>query len=185
MKASSVLRDVLKRDRQKYYVVTGAYNLLWGHPNLRRSLEKRLRQLGTKRREFVEDVRDEFYGFRDEGKVQAIGMSCHDREFAGQLVSEGALDVLVARYNAAHRGAEEDIFPFTATRWTYLLRRPRTWPNNGRVPTAGECYRFVLSNSNVNVCLAAFRQGPLADDDIRFMREFGDAVHRATQRGFR
>ena len=26
---TSVLRDVLRRDRQKHYVVTGAYNLLW------------------------------------------------------------------------------------------------------------------------------------------------------------
>ena len=54
------------------------------------------------------------------------------------------------------------------------------------------CYRFVLSNPHVDVCLkapsnlkqleenlAAIRQGPLAEDEMQFMREFGDAVHRS------
>jgi aryl-alcohol dehydrogenase-like predicted oxidoreductase len=53
------------------------------------------------------------------------------------------------------------------------------------------CYRFVLSNPQVNVCLtaprnmkqleeniAAVRQGPLPEDEMAFMREFGDAVYR-------
>jgi hypothetical protein len=53
-------------------VATGPYNLIWGHTDVRRTLEKRLKQ----------------------------------------------------------------------TRWTALLRRPRGWPKNERVPTAGECYRF-------------------------------------------
>ena len=42
-----VLRDALKKDREKYIVTTGAYNLLVGYPNLERTLEKRLRQLRT------------------------------------------------------------------------------------------------------------------------------------------
>jgi aryl-alcohol dehydrogenase-like predicted oxidoreductase len=106
------------------------------------------------------------------------------------------------RYNAAHRGAEQEIFPYlslhnpgvisyTATRWTALLRRPRGWPAEGRLPSAAMCYRFVLSNPHVDVCLAApsnptqleenlaaLRQGPLDEEEMRFMREFGDAVHR-------
>jgi aryl-alcohol dehydrogenase-like predicted oxidoreductase len=106
------------------------------------------------------------------------------------------------RYNAAHRGAERDIFPhlaahnpgvisYTATRWSYLLRRPRGWPKDGRVPTAGECYRFVLSEPRVHTVLtaprnerevreniAAVRKGPLDEGDMRFMRDFGDVVHR-------
>jgi predicted aldo/keto reductase-like oxidoreductase len=51
-------------------------------------------------------------------------------------------------------------------------------------------YRFVLSNPHVHVCLtapsnvrqleedlAAVRQGPLSEEEMQFMREFGDAVH--------
>jgi aryl-alcohol dehydrogenase-like predicted oxidoreductase len=209
-----VLRDVLKSNREKYVVATGAYNYLWAHQNLRRTLEKRLRQLRTdyidvfqflgviRRKEFTQQVRDEIQALREDPRVRAIGFSCHDRKYAGELAAQGALDVLMIRYNAAHRGAEQEIFPhlaahnpglvsYTATRWTALLRRPRGWPKEGPVPTAGMCYRFVLSNPNVHVCmtapsnlrqlednLAAIRQGPLSEEEMRFMREFGDAVHR-------
>ena len=56
--------------------------------------------------------------------------------------------MLMVRYNAAHPGAEQDIFPhvdrqstalisYTATRWRKLLKRPRGW--TGDVPTAADC----------------------------------------------
>lgn len=40
------------------------------------------------------------------------------------------------------------------------------------------CCRFVLSNPHVDVCLTAVRQGPLAEEEMEFMREFGEAVYR-------
>ncbi len=210
----STLRDVFRRDRERFLIATGAYNYIWGHSNLRKTLEKRLRQFRTdyldvflflgvmKEKQFPLRLRDEMVRLREEGKVRAIGMSCHDRLFAGRLAEEGLLDVLMIRYNAAHRGAEQDIFPhlsthrpgivgYTATRWTYLLRRPKTWPAGQPVPSAGLCYRFVLSNPNVHVCLTAPRSekelaenlraleaGPLSADESRLMIRFGDAVHQ-------
>lgn len=210
---TGVLRDLPPNQRQQLVYVTGAYNLLRWHPNLRRSLEKRLRQLRTDyidcflflgvmgKEKFLDGVLEELQRFREEGKVLATGVSIHARKLAGSLAARGALQALMMRYNAAHRGAEQDIFPhvaahrpavisYTATRWTYLLRRPRGWPKGGRIPTASECYRFVLSNPHVDVCLtapknakefrqnlAALRAGPLGEDDLRFMRDFGDAVH--------
>jgi aryl-alcohol dehydrogenase-like predicted oxidoreductase len=52
------------------------------------------------------------------------------------------------------------------------------------------CYRFVLSNPNVDVCLtsptnlkqleeniSSLRLGPLSEEDMEFMRKFGDVVH--------
>lgn len=213
-----VMRDVLKRNRERYVVATGAYNFVFGYFNLRRTLEKRLRQLRTdyidvflflgvlREKEFPEKVREELYRFKEEGKVRCIGLSTHNRKLAGKLAADGAVDVLMIRYNAAHRGAEQDIFPYldeydpgivgyTATRWRYLLRRPRNWPKDGRVPTAGLCYRFVLSNPKVHVCLTApsnmkqleenidsLRQGPLCEEDMDFMRKFGDAVYHSQKR---
>jgi aryl-alcohol dehydrogenase-like predicted oxidoreductase len=209
----SVMRDILKKDRGRYVVATGAYNFVLWHSNLRRSLEKRLRQLRTdyidvflflgvlREKEFPEKVREELYRFKEEGKVRAIGLSTHNRKFAGKLAAEGAVDVLMIRYNAAHRGAEQEIFPYvdehnpgvvgyTATRWSYLLRRPRGWPKDARIPDAGMCYRFVLSHPKVHVCMtaptnirqleeniASLRQGPLDEEEMDFMRAFGDAVH--------
>ena len=211
---TSVMRDVVKTKRKEIVLATGAYNLIWGYPNLRRTLEKQLRQFGTdyldvfsflgvmKPKEFPPQVLEEMQRFKEEGKVRAIGISCHDRKFAGELAEKKALDVLMIRYNAAHRGAEQDIFPhrydhsvgvigYTATRWTYLLRRPRNYPKDARIPNASECYRFVLSNPNVDVCmtaprklkefeenLAAVRRGNLDEEDMDFMKSFGDIVHR-------
>lgn len=158
--------------------------------------------------QFPEPLREELLRLKEDGRVRAIAMSCHDRKFAGELAEQGALDVLMIRHNAAHPGAEQDIFPhlerhkpgivsYTATRWGFLLRRPKGWPKDGRIPTAAMCYRFVLSNPHVDVCmtapsngkqleenLAAIRQGLLSDEEMRFMREFGEAVHRA-QKWFR
>jgi len=113
------------------------------------------------------------------------------------------------RYNAASTGAETDIFPhlpgsnpvvvgFTATRWTSLLRPPSGYPQGGRLPTAGMCYRFVLSNPAVHVCmmapgnlkqfqqnLAEIRQGPLPDEDMHFMRSFGGLVSASNEKASR
>jgi len=92
---------------------------------------------------------------------------------------------------AAH---DPGLISYTATRWTYLLRRPRAWPKNERVPSAGDCYRFVLTNSEVDVCLTAPRnvkqlrenlealaQGSLTADEMTFMRRFGDVVHSGSK----
>jgi aryl-alcohol dehydrogenase-like predicted oxidoreductase len=207
------LRTVFKGGREKFVLATGAYNLILGYPNLRRTLEKRLRQFATeyidtfmflgvmKEKEFPEKVQEELVRFKEEGKVKSIGISCHNRAFLGKLAADGSLDVLMLRYNAAHRGAEKDVFPhldihepgivsYTATRWTELMRRPKNWPKDGRIPDAGMAYRFVLSNPHVHVCLtapanekqlkeniAAARRGPLNEEEMHFMRQFGDTVH--------
>jgi aryl-alcohol dehydrogenase-like predicted oxidoreductase len=209
-----VLRGLTADRREKVVVATGAYNYIWGHQNLKRTLEKRLRQLRTdyidvfhflgvmKPKQFPPRVRDELEALRHDPRVRAVSISCHDRKFAAQLAAAGALDCLMIRYNAAHRGAETEIFPslephgvglvsYTATRWRYLVRRSRGWPREKPIPTAGQCYRFVLSNPAVDVCLTApsnerhllenleaVRRGPLPEDEMQFMRDYGDYVHR-------
>ena len=83
----------------------------------------------------------------------------------------------------------------TATRWRALLTRPRGWPKGDFRPTAGQCYRFVLSNPHVHVCmtapsnrsqlqenLTALEDGPLSPEEMEQMRRFGDAVHAVRKR---
>jgi aryl-alcohol dehydrogenase-like predicted oxidoreductase len=206
-------RDLSPSVKQRLVLGTGAYNYVWTRQDLRRTLEKRLRQFRTdhidvfhflgimKPEEFPPELLEQLVRLKDDGIVKAVAVSCHDRRFAGQLAASGALDVLMIRYNAAHRGAERDIFPFvddhrvgvvsyTATRWTYLMRRPKGWPSSERIPTAGEAYRFALSDPHVDVVLtaprnrrqldenlAAMELGPLDDASAAFMRRFGDVVH--------
>ncbi len=209
-----VVREIVQPRRDQYVLATGAYNYIWAHQNLRRTLERRLKQVGIdyvdlfhflgvmKPKEFTPRVREELENVRRSGLVRGVAISCHDRKFAASLATDGVLDGLMVRYNAAHRGAETEIFPhlppsqtavisYTATRWTYLTRRPRGYSKDKPVPTAGMCYRFVLSNPNVHVCLMApsnlkqleanlqdVRRGPLAEDEMSLMREFGDEVYR-------
>ncbi|HNS96321.1 MAG TPA: aldo/keto reductase [Polyangiaceae bacterium] len=134
------LREAFVSQRERIVLVTGAYNLIWTHTNVRKTLEARLRKLRTDyldvmlflgvmdEQQFPAHVREELVRLRDEGKVRRIGLSTHDRKLAGRLASEGQFDTLMIRYNAAHRGAEIDIFPhlsahdpaiisYTATRW--------------------------------------------------------------------
>jgi aryl-alcohol dehydrogenase-like predicted oxidoreductase len=208
-----VLRDVIKNNREKFIIATGSYNYIWARQNTLKTLEKRLKQLGTdyidvfmflgvmKEKEFPDRIKDELCQIRAESKAKAVGISTHDRKFAGRLMDEGTLNAIMMRYNAAHRGAETDIFQYlckhnpgvinyTATRWSYLTRRPKNWPKERPIPDAGMCYRFVLSNSNVDVCLMAPRnikqlkeniksleKGPLSEEEMQFMREFGDVVY--------
>lgn len=139
---------------------------------------------------------------RDEGKARALAISAHDRKLARRLVDEIRLDVLMIRYNAAHRGAEDEIFAtlpeprpgvvaYTATRWGQLLR-----PHGDLAPmTASECYRFALGHPKVDLVLSAARswaeladnaagvaKGPLPAPRAEEVRRFGDAI-RATARG--
>jgi len=210
---TAALREIVKTKRDNILIAAGGYNYILLHSDPRKAAEKRMRQFGTdyldmlmflgvmKPKEFPLRVLEDMVRLREEGKARWIGISTHDRAFAGQLAREGVLDVLMIRYNAAHRGAEKDIFPhltahdpgivsYTATRWTALTRRPKGWPADQPVPTAGMAYRFVLNNPAVDVALtaphtlaefeenlAAVRKGPLTEDEMSIMRKFGDAVY--------
>jgi predicted aldo/keto reductase-like oxidoreductase len=140
-----------------------------------------------------------------DGKARALAVSCHDRKMARALVDELDLDVLMIRYNAAHRGAEQEIFAtlpkdrsarpgivaYTATRWGKLLeKRGELGPM-----TAPECYRFQQSHDAVDVGLtgpASYAEleenvrgvllGPLEATRLEEVRRFGDAV-RGTPTG--
>jgi len=209
------VREFSPSRRGQFIIATGAYNLLFICPNLRKALEKRLRQLRTdyvdvflflgvtKPSHFPPELEDELMRLKEDGRVRAVGISCHDRIFAGELAARKALDVLMIRYNAAHTGAEIDIFPqvsangpaivsYTATCWRRLLQRPKGWPPTSPIATAPQCYRFALSSPHVDVCLmapasraeleedlTAIEQGPLDAEQMGFMREFGAAVRRA------
>jgi predicted aldo/keto reductase-like oxidoreductase len=111
------------------------------------------------------------------GTLRMIGLTSHQRELAAGWAEQpmigrsGAptqryLDMLMIRYNAAHRGAEEDVFPviaklgtpvvtFTGLRWRALPRSTPDDPPGFSPPSAAQFYRFCLSNPAVSVALTA------------------------------
>ncbi len=150
---------------------------------------------------------------KEQGHVRFLAMSTHHRPLAGEIaaatpgstVAEQPIDILHVRYNAAHRGAEREVFPhlpadratgpglvsFTATRWGSLLKRRRSYPDEVQGPaTATDCYRFALSHEapdvviagpasteQLDLALAALRAGPMSDDELARIRAWGDVVH--------
>ena len=147
---------------------------------------------------------DQALKMKDQGLFRFIGMSGHNRSLFPDMINEGLFDLFHVRYNAAHRGAETEVFPclkkddgpgivtYTATRWGHLLKQEKM-PAGESPLSAGDCYRFVLSNPAVDVCLCgpgdihqmrealkALEFGPLSSDETTRIREIGDYVHQMT-----
>ena len=181
---------------------------------LRSFVERWLRKLNIDQADLVllQDVRKETpllferaLKLKEEGKVRFVGMSSHERPLFGQIARgevDLPVDVFQLRYNAVHRGAEQDIFPFlpeqnrpgivnfTATCWRKLLNAKKM-PAGERPLSGTECYRFVLSNPNVDVCLTgpssaerleqnleALEDGPLSEEEMERIVKIGDHIHR-------
>jgi aryl-alcohol dehydrogenase-like predicted oxidoreductase len=136
------------------------------------------------------------------GLVNFVAVSSHNRPVAAALASSGEFDIVHLRYNAAHPGAERECFPhlpaenrpgivsFTGTSWGQLMN-PTYTPAGERTPTASDCYRFVLSHPDVDVCatgpstadhvqqaIAARELGPMPEEELAWMRRVGVEVRR-------
>lgn len=208
--AVPVLKDALRRDRERF-ILAGGPSLAFFGGSVRRGCEALLRTFGTdyldvfqlfwlsKMSAWTDGTVEALVRLKEEGKVRSIGVSIHDRPRAGRLAEASPLDVFMIRYNAAHPGAEADIFPhlekrkpavvaYTATAWRRLLSPPKGW--TGPTMTAGDCYRFCLSNPHVDLVLQgpasaaqldenlrAVELGPLSPDELAWMREYGRLVH--------
>lgn len=102
--------------------------------------------------------------WKESGIIRYVGASAHDRALAARLAETGQVDVLMHRYNMAHRRSEATVLPraeaagvpvvaFTCTRWGSLPKGHQDW--GGLAPTAKDCYRFALSHAAVEVALTA------------------------------
>ena len=151
-------------------------------------------------------VLDELQQWKQSGWVRFVGATTHDRSLARRLAADPRVDVLMHRFNMAHRKAAQEVFPaaakartpivtFTATRWGTLLEPHADWP--GSPPTATDCYRYCLAEPAVQVVLTAPRslaeleqnltvpELPLMSKQQRRQWErFGDLVYGAGQGAF-
>jgi aryl-alcohol dehydrogenase-like predicted oxidoreductase len=116
--------------------------------------------------------------------IRRLGVTSHQRPLAATMARSGQLDALMVRYNAAHRGAETEVFPvadehglpvigYTALRWGELLRPTSDDPPGFSVPPAPVWYRFALQSPSVAVVLAAPQNRSELDEDLTVLAATG------------
>jgi len=137
------IREVVRRDREKHVIAMLGWGLFgW---QVRKHIENALRKLGTDYLDvfklgwlgrtsfYSQGVIESLLAMKQEGKINTIGTSIHNRARAGRLALDSEIDLFMIRYNAKHTGAEQDIFPklkqrnpavvsYTALAWGQLVR---------------------------------------------------------------
>lgn len=120
---------------------------------------------------------------KTQGRVGLVGLTSHQRRLAAECAEENQLDLLMIRYNAAHRGAEEDLFPvterlgmpvvvYTAQRWGALPRATGSDPPGFVPPVAIEWYRFALAHPAVSVVLMAPKNRRELEEDLTLLDDW-------------
>ncbi len=208
----------LRPQRDRFVLVIQSYTRVAGL--MAWSLERALRALsydhadilllGMWNKPVAPKILDAARQLKQRDLVRFLAVSTHQRTLVPHIATANDFDIVHFRYNAAHPGAEKDIFPnlpppnrpglvaFTATSWGQLLGKStlqgffmgaHPLPKNERVPTATDCYRYVLSCPEVDVCmtgpsnsarmdeaLEALERGPMSEEELAWMRRVGRAV---------
>ncbi|NEO37999.1 MAG: aldo/keto reductase [Moorea sp. SIOASIH] len=149
---------------------------------------------------------NQIHTWKTEGLIRYVGATTHNRQLAVQLLRKQSCDVLMHRYNMAHRKAEVEVFPaalkadipvvaFTATRWGSLLQGHTDWKNPA--PTAADCYRMVLRQPAIRLVLTAPKteselvenlrilQSPeLSLQEVTHWQTYGDLIYGTGQDSF-
>jgi aryl-alcohol dehydrogenase-like predicted oxidoreductase len=203
------VRGLAQQHRERMVIVVQSYTrvaaLMAG------SLRSALRRLGTDHADFLllgwwnaqppARIMDAARALREQGLCRHIMISCHDRLAFEQLAADADIDAVMVRYNAAHPGAEQEVFPklgaqppgviaYTATRWGDLIN-PALTPAGEPTPRPSDCYRFALSHPSVQVCLAgpadraqldealsALDRGAMSEDELAWMKRVGAEVKK-------
>jgi aryl-alcohol dehydrogenase-like predicted oxidoreductase len=205
------IKRLAGRSRDEIVVALQSY-ARWPAMLLQATFDRGLRRLGLDYADVLilgwfnhrppQQILDAALELKEKGRVRYLLMSGHRRSFFPEMAKENLFDLFMVRYNAAHRGAERDVFPllpgdgehpgicaYTATRWGSLIDPSKTLPGQ-RVPTAGDCYRFCLTSPHVDMVLCgpensdhvqqaveALAAGPLDEEELDWMRGVGDHVY--------
>ena len=179
---------------------------------IEKEVEDALKECGVERFDFLllgsrdqkpdDSYIEVFEKLKTRNIVQFLSVSSHNRPFLPELLDDFAAgtcpyDLLMFRYNAVHRGAEKDIFPFvdgrpkpcmatyTSTRWGHLLD-PEKMPEGEEPVSARDCYRYSLSPDAIDmvICgpgsaaqmeeaISALEKGPLDEDERERIERIG------------
>ena len=157
--------------------------------------------LGMRNKPVPERILNKALALKEKGLVKHLCVSAHDRSTYRAHLDRKAFDLIMVRYNAAHRGAEKEVFPllpkenppgvicYNSTRWGNLFD-PQWMPEGVKTPTPVDLYRYVLSNPHIQMVLTApetFEQlrenlktleaGPVTDEERQWLERIGEHVH--------
>jgi HEAT repeat protein len=192
-------------DRGAIHVIAGTFEA--DGDRVRRDAERVLRVLKIERialflmfwvqswKRIPPDVRAALERLQASGKVARYSLSTHNRALAVEAMEAGWNPVMV-RHSAAHRGAEQHIFPRAAELGTSLITFNNTCyarllrPQDDAPPSASDFYRYTLSHPAVTVCLtapatleqleqnlSAMYDPQLPEERRRRLHAYGDAVY--------
>jgi aryl-alcohol dehydrogenase-like predicted oxidoreductase len=209
---AEALRELARTKREELTIVLQSY-ARWDLA-LRGSVEGAIRRLGIDHADVLllgwhnkrpsRAILDQALELKERGRVRTIALSSHRRTLFPELLDEDLWSIFHVRYNAAHPGAERDVFPhledhseserpgivtYTTTSWGQLCDPGRV-PEDERPPSGTDCYRFALSNPHVDACLAgpdsadhmrqaleAIELGPMNEEELAWMRRVGSHVY--------
>jgi aryl-alcohol dehydrogenase-like predicted oxidoreductase len=206
---AEAIRNLAPRSREKMIIALQSYDfsgLAFEH-----TFARGLRQLGIdyadvfilgmRNKTIPARILDKAVALREKGLVRHLCVSAHDRSAYRDHLQRSVFDLIMVRYNAAHRGAETDVFPllgrdgapgvicFNSTRWGHLFNA-RWMPEGERTPRPVDLYRYVLSNPHVQMVLTAPQTmeqmkedlgtldcGPVTEEERSWLERIGDHVH--------
>jgi aryl-alcohol dehydrogenase-like predicted oxidoreductase len=142
------------------------------------------------------DARESLGQLKTEGKIAAFGLSTHSRPLAVEALDTG-WDPVMVRHSAAHRGAEQEVFPRASQQGASLITFSNTCygrllqAHNGMSPSsAADCYRYTMMQPGVRACLSApatlaqleenleaLRDPDLPEDRRDYLLSFGERLY--------
>lgn len=208
---ATAMRNVEKKNRDELIFTIQSYSR--DPSTVEGEVEEALKSCGVGRFDFLLlGSRDEkpsaafidvFERLKRRDLVRFLSISSHNRPFLPELLrayasGESPYELLMFRYNAVHRGAEQDIFPhvaaevptpfmatYTSTRWGHLLD-PAKMPDGETPVSARDCYRYSLSPDAVDMVICgpgsaaqmeeaieALEKGPLDQDERERIERIG------------
>jgi aryl-alcohol dehydrogenase-like predicted oxidoreductase len=142
-----------------------------------------------------EDVLETLARLMEAGHVRTFGLSTHRRDLAAGAVEQG-WPVVMVRHSAAHRGAEDEVFPAARAAGAGVLTFSNVCYGRmlraqfGDPPAPADCYRYSLAQPGVTTAISGPRdvlqlrenlrvlEDPdLPADRLAGLRAFGDRVH--------
>jgi aryl-alcohol dehydrogenase-like predicted oxidoreductase len=215
------MRNVARRNREGVVLTVQSYSRVAAL--VAPSVELALRRAGVDYFDFLllgmwnqppwPHLVDAAVRLREQGKVRHLMLSTHNRpslrgHFEAFQAGTSPFAAFMLRYNAVHRGAERDVFPFlpegprpgivtyTTTRWGHLLD-PKKMPPGEAPPKARDCSRFALSHPDVDLVLCgpanreqmqealrALEAGPLDPEETKRLQRIGDHIYRSSKPKF-